>query len=63
MNYQLCMKWGLELETLKKFPLGQSKLSRVRDGADPSSAVVPTETRTLSAHSKGCGGGCLKKLF
>lgn len=63
MNYQFCMKWGLELETLKKFPLGQSKLSSLRDGADSSSAVVPTETRTLSAHSKRCGGGCLKKLF
>ena len=49
MNYQLCMKWGLELQTyvllFKEGSLGWSKLSRVRDGADPLLAVAPTETK------------------
>lgn len=31
MNFQLCMKWGLGLQTFKKAQLGQSKLGRVRD--------------------------------
>lgn len=35
LNFQLCMKWGLGLQTFKKALLGQSKLSRVRDSVAP----------------------------
>ena len=50
MNYQLCMKWGLELQMylllFKEASLGWSKYwVGVRDGADPSPAVASTETK------------------